>query len=253
MTLTTHELTKQIIKLGGELRYLQHRAPYLENEALAKEINRYRQRLDIIYKKAEKQQIDLLPYHSALMEIEANLEIIEAGLPAPGPVEKVALFIDGANLYAIAHDHLRIKLDYAKLLAYFSRNAILLRAFFYIATETAEDANQPYLVWLRRNGFQMVTKPMKAFEDGGQKGNLDIEIAIDMLELADKVERVVLFSGDGDFAPLLRAVGRKGAITQVVSYWGRGEGPTAPELIEAADIFTDLKDIADLISKDEDG
>jgi uncharacterized LabA/DUF88 family protein len=78
-----------------------------------------------------------------------------------------------------------------------------------------------------------------------------MEIAIDMLELADKVDRVVLFSGDGDFAPLLQAAGRKGARTQVVSYWGKGEGPTAPELIEAADIFTDLKDILPSVIKIE--
>ena len=251
MTPTSHKLTQSIIKLGGDLRYLKHQAPYLEAEALLAEISRYRQTLEVIYEEAKKQQIDLLPYYSALADIEAHLNIIQSGLPPAGPVEKIALFIDGANLFAIAHDHLKVKIDYAKLLTYFSRNALILRAFYYIATETTDDANQPYLVWLRRNGFQVVTKPMKEFDDGGQKGNLDIEIAIDMLELADKVERVILFSGDGDFAPLLKAVGRKGIRTHVVSYWGRGEGPTAPELIEAADIFTDLKDVVDLITKSD--
>jgi uncharacterized LabA/DUF88 family protein len=250
MAQTSLKLTRWIINLGGDLRYLQYRAPYLETEALQKEINRYRNTLRIIYEEAGKEKLDLLPYHQALTEIEATLKIIQCEPPPPAPVEKVALFVDGANLYAIAQ-HLRARIDYARLLAYCGRKATILRAFFYIAVKTMDDANQPYLVWLRRNGFQVVTKPMKEFDDGGQKGNLDMEIAIDMLELADKVDRVVLFSGDGDFAPLLQAAGRKGARTQVVSYWGKGEGPTAPELIEAADIFTDLKDILPSVIKIE--
>jgi uncharacterized LabA/DUF88 family protein len=251
MAQTSNKLTKWLIKLGADVRRLQHQAPYLAADMLAKEINRYQQTLQFIYAEANKQKIDLLPYYSPLAEIEANLKLIEAGHYSIEPVEKIALFIDGANLYAVAHDQLRIKIDYARILTYFSHKAIILRAFYYIATDSVDGANLPYLVWLKRNGYQVVTKPMKEFDDGGQKGNLDIEIAIDMLELADKVDRVVLFSGDGDFAPLLRKVGTKGTRTQVVSYWGYGEGPTAPELLEAADIFTDLKDIVSFISKSD--
>ena len=90
---------------------------------------------------------------------------------------------------------------------------------------------------------------IKTFTNGEKKGNLDIEIAIDMLELADKIDRAILFSGDGDFAPLLKKVGMKGVRTQVVSYGSRGEGPTASELLDSTDIFTDLQDIIHLIVK----
>ena len=248
MTQTSAKLTRWIIKLATDLLYLRHRAAYLDAAALKNEIRRYQQTIQVIYAEAQKLQIDLLPYATILAESEANLKIIESGLHPIGPLEKIALFLDGANLNAITHDFLRVKIDYAKLLTFFSQNAVILRAFYYLAIE-ADASNFSFLVWLKRNGYQVITKPLKEFDDGHQKGNLDIEIAIDMLELADKVDRAVLFSGDGDFAPLLKAVGRKGARTQVVSYWGRGEGPTAPELIEVADTFTELKDILPYLVK----
>ena len=243
-------LTKWIIKLGAETRYLQQQAPYLTRASLAKEVERYERTLTVIYAEAQRRKIDLMPYYSALTEIEATLKIVQSGSRPVGLVEKIALFIDGANLNAATYE-LKVKVDFAKLLDYFSRQALILRAFYYIATDRAEGVNSPFLVWLKRNGYQVVTKPIKEFEDGTLKGNLDIEIAVDMLELADKLDRVVLFSGDGDFAPLLRSVGRKGTRTQVVAYWGYGEGATAPELIEAADIFTDLRDIIELISREK--
>jgi uncharacterized LabA/DUF88 family protein len=247
MSAGSDTLTKWIIKLGAEVRALLHRAPYLEAKTRAQELKRYEQALQVIYAEARRREVDLLPYYTALAEIESNMTIIRSDLPPPGPVEKIALFIDGANLNAVSYE-LKAKIDFAKLLSYFGQNAIILRAFYYIATDR-EGTNVSFLVWLKRNGYQVVTKPIKEFDDGTQKGNLDIEIAVDMLELADKVDRVVLFSGDGDFAPLIKRVGGKGTRTQVVAYWGHGEGATAPELMEAADIFTELQDIIRLISR----
>ncbi len=250
MTQLSQNLTKAVIKLGADLRSLQYRALYLDAETLKREVSSGQQKLRAIYGEAESQQIDLLPYYQALAEIEANLEVIQAGHHLVNFPEKIALFIDGANLYAVAHDFLRVKIDFARLLAYFGQNATILRAFYYVAYDPAEgDYLPPYLIWLKRNGYQVVTKPVKEVGAGVKKGNLDIEIALDMLELADKVDRVVLFSGDGDFAPLLKRVGRKGARTQVISYWGNGEGPTAAELIETADVFTELKDILPFVIK----
>lgn len=251
MTPDSYRLARWTIKLGGEVRSLQQQTPYLSASALDTELKRYRSTLRYIYAEAEQQQVDLMPYYDALADIEARLKTIEVLPQQAGPVEKIALFIDGANLSAMAFDQLHTRIDLTKLRTYFSRNAIIVRAFYYLATE--RDVNpsmRSFLIWLGRNGYQVVTKLIKEFEDGSQKGNLDIEIAIDMLELAEKVDRVVLFSGDGDFAPLLKRVGRKGTRTQVVAYWGQGEGPTAPELLGAADIFTELQDIIELIARD---
>jgi uncharacterized LabA/DUF88 family protein len=249
MTQPSQNLTKAVIELGADLRSLQYRAPYLEAKTLKSEVSLGQQKLQAIYREAESEQIDLLPYYQALAEIEANLKIIQAGHHLVNFPEKIALFIDGANLYAVAHDFLKVKIDFARLLTYFSQNAIILRAFYYVAYDPVEGDNIPYLVWLKRNGYHVVTKPVKEVGDGVKKGNLDIEIALDMLELADKVDRVVLFSGDGDFAPLLKRVGREGTKTQAISYWGNGEGPTAAELIETADVFTELKDILPFVIK----
>lgn len=251
MTQTSDKLTRWIIKLSGALHYMKQQAPYLNAEQRQKELDRYRKTLQVIYADAQNQQIDLLPYASLLAECEANLHIVENSQPLPAnvPFEKVALFIDGSNLLSM-QNLLRVKIDFARLLTFFKQNANVLRAFYYIATDTTDASTMRRLVWFKRNGYHVVTKPIKEYDDGTQKGNLDIEIAVDMLELADKVDKVILFSGDGDFASLLQAVGRRGTKTQVVAYWGRGEGPTAPELLEVADTFIELKEILPLIIKE---
>ncbi len=244
--------TKKIIELGGEVRYLQHQARFLTALELEKKLQHQRQNLQALYDQAEQKKIDLIPYASALAEIEANLKIAREGASWAPRLEKTALFVDGANLAAMAYDHLNTKLDFAKLLTYFGRDSYILRAFYYAATYPGDDeakSNIGFLAWLGRNGYLVVTKPLKEYADGKHKGNLDIEIAIDMLELADKVDRVVLFSGDGDFAPLLRKVGSKGVVTEVVAYWGDGRGPTASQLIETADKFTELQEILPFVAK----
>ncbi|HDM35800.1 MAG TPA: NYN domain-containing protein [Candidatus Syntrophoarchaeum butanivorans] len=172
------------------------------------------------------------------------------------PFEKIAIFIDGWNFAKQAMEYLRREVDFAKLLDFLSKDAFLLRAFYYIGEETEPEERskiQPFLTWLRRNGYKVITKPIKTFinEDGEpvKKADFDVDIAIDMFDLADKVDRVILISGDGDFTKLIDRVGMKGVRTQVISYWGRGKGPTAPELIEAADEFTDLEEIIDKIAR----
>src|SRR4051812_17007757 len=120
------------------------------------------------------------------------------------PAEKLALFIDGANLYGAAKG-LQFDIDYKRLLELFARKGTLVRAFYY--TAVAEDQEfsplRPLVDWLDYNGFAVVTKPLKEFTDAqGRrrvKGNMDIELAIDVMELADIVDHIVIFSGDGDF------------------------------------------------------
>ena len=126
------------------------------------------------------------------------------------PQEKVALFIDGSNLYAAARG-LNFDIDYRKLLDYFAGKGQLIRAFYYTALIEDQEYSpiRPLVDWLDYNGYTMVTKPTKEFTDAqGRrkiKGNMDIELAIDVMEMAQHLDHVVLFSGDGDFRRLVEA------------------------------------------------
>src|SRR5437867_8344209 len=138
------------------------------------------------------------------------------------PEERIAIFIDGANLYSAARG-LAFDIDYKRLLELFSTKGRLIRAFYY--TALAEDQEyspiRPLIDWLDYNGYTMVTKPLKEFTDAyGRrkvKGNMDIELAVDLMEMADRTDHVVLFSGDGDFRRLVEAVQRKGVRVSIVS------------------------------------
>ena len=171
------------------------------------------------------------------------------------PDEKVALFIDGANLYAAAKT-LGFDIDYRKLLGWVSDRGRLVRAFYYTALIEDQDYTpiRPLVDWLDYNGYTMVTKPAKEFVDSqGRKkikGNIDIELAIDMMEMCDKVDHVVLFSGDGDFRRLLEAAQRKGVRVSVVSTITTSPPMIADELRRQADQFIDLNGLADFIARD---
>jgi len=168
--------------------------------------------------------------------------------------ERVAVFIDGANLYA-ASRALMFDIDYRKLLEYFQSRCHLIRATYYTALLDDQEYSpiRPLVDWLDYNGYSMVTKPAKEFTDSmGRrkiKGNIDIELAVDMLEMADKMDHVVLFSGDGDFRSLLEAIQRKGVRTTVVSTVKSQTPMVADELRRQADTFVDLTDIAQHISR----
>lgn len=256
MATGSSDLTRMVIKLGGRVRSLQDQSSQMATDIREKAIIEYQHGLQFIYKRANENNIDLTAYYQALADIEGRLNTLQSGISSKSsnvldfPEEKIALFIDAPNLSKACSEWLKRDIDYAKLLGYFSKDATVLRAYYYIGIDSDDDLqSNPFLFWLRRNGFRLVTKQIKTFSDGVRKGNLDIEIAIDMLELVNHIDRAVLFSGDGDFAPLLDRVGMKGVRTQVVAYWGRGEGPTARELMDAADIFTDLADIVDEIAR----
>src|SRR5690242_15048376 len=138
------------------------------------------------------------------------------------PQEKVALFIDGANLYAAARA-LQFDIDYKRLLELFGAQGRLIRAFYY--TTLIEDQEyspiRPLIDWLDYNGYTMVTKPLREYTDSqGRrrvKGNVDIDLAIDALEMADRADHILLFSGDGDFRRLVEAIEREGVRVTVVS------------------------------------
>jgi uncharacterized LabA/DUF88 family protein len=163
--------------------------------------------------------------------------------------ERVALFIDGANLYS-ASRNLGFDVDYRNLLEYFRKQANVIRAYYYSAVLETEEYSplKPLTDWLAYNGYTLVTKPAREFTDAAGrrrvKGNMDIEIAVDMLELAPRVDHVVLFSGDSDFRRLVDAVQRKGVRVSVVSSIRTTPPMVADELRRQADQFVELADIA---------
>ena len=166
------------------------------------------------------------------------------------PTDRTALFIDGANLYSAAKA-LNVDLDFRKLLESFREKAVLVRAYYYTAVVEGEEFSpiRPLIDWLGYNGFSMVTKPVKRFTDAQghtrTKGNMDIEIAVDMLELAPHIDHVVLFSGDGDFRRLVQAVQAKGVRVTVVSTTKSQPPMIADELRRQADAYIDMADRLD--------
>lgn len=170
------------------------------------------------------------------------------------PEEKMAVFIDGANLYAAAKT-LEFDIDYKRLLKWISSQSRLTRAFYYTALMEDQEYSpiRPLIDWLDYNGYTMVTKPAKEFTDhmGRRKikGNMDIELAIDMMEISEKVDHIVLFSGDGDFRRLLESVQRKGARVTVISTVRTQPPMVADELRRQADHFIDLVDLIAYIER----
>jgi uncharacterized LabA/DUF88 family protein len=170
------------------------------------------------------------------------------------PAERTVLFIDGANLYSAARA-LGFDMDYRKLLEEFRKRGRLIRANYYTAILEEQDFSpiRPLVDWLDYNGYAVVTKPAREFTDAqGRrriKGNMDIEIAVDMFEASFFADHLILFSGDGDFAPLVEAVQRRGARVTVISTVRSAPPLAADDLRRQADFFIDLADLTGLIGR----
>ena len=171
--------------------------------------------------------------------------------------ERTALFIDGANLHAAARS-LELDIDYKHLLDYFAKSGRLIRALYYtaIVEEQEYSSLRPLIDWLDYNGFFVVTKTAKEFTDSlGRrkvKGNMDIELAVDAMEMSEHLDHIVLFSGDGDFRRLIEALQRKGCRVTVVSTTRSQPPIAADELRRQADLFLDLADIGTFFKRDEE-
>ncbi|WP_284178753.1 NYN domain-containing protein [Rhabdaerophilum sp. SD176] len=169
--------------------------------------------------------------------------------------ERIALFIDGANLYATSKT-LGFDIDYRRLLKEYNTRGYLVRAFYYTALIEDQEYSsiRPLIDWLDYNGYSVVTKPVKEFTDAmGRrkvKGNMDIELAIDAMELAPFIDHMVLFSGDGDFRSLVEAMQRKGVRVTVISTVATQPPMVADDLRRQADIFLDLADLQGKIGRD---
>jgi uncharacterized LabA/DUF88 family protein len=168
---------------------------------------------------------------------------------------QIALFIDGANLYTTAKV-LGFDIDYRRLLKEFQSRGVLLRAYYYTAVIEDQEYTsiRPLIDWLDYNGFTLVTKATKEFIDGDGrrkiKGNMDIELAVDAMELAAHMDQMVLFSGDGNLSSLVGAVQRRGVRVTVVSTISSRPPMIADELRRQADVFTDLIELQPLIARE---
>jgi uncharacterized LabA/DUF88 family protein len=168
--------------------------------------------------------------------------------------DRIALFIDGPNLYAAAKS-LGFDIDYKNLLESFRRQGRLVRAYYY--TALAEDQEyspiRPLIDWLDYNGYTMVTKPAKEYTDSTgrrrYKGNMSIELAVDMMEMAPNIDHAVLFSGDGDFRQLLEAMQRQGVRVTVISTFRAQSPMVSDELRRQADAFVELQDLSQDIAR----
>ena len=170
------------------------------------------------------------------------------------PNERAALFIDGANLYATAKA-LSFDIDYKRLLALFQSKSRLIRALYYTALIEEHDYSpiRPLIDWLDYNGYSIVTKPAKEFTDASGrrkiKGNMDIELAVDVMEMIEHLDHIVLFSGDGDFRSLVEVAQRRGRRVTVISTMATKPPMVADELRRQADQFVDLVDMEDEIGR----
>ena len=172
--------------------------------------------------------------------------------------ERLALFIDGSNLYAAAKA-LNFDIDYRLLRTEFMRRGKMLRAFYYTALLEGEDYSplRPLVDWLNYNGYTMVTKVAEEYVDSqGRrkiKGSMDIELAVQAMELADHIDHIVIFSGDGDFRPLVEALQRKGVRVSVVSTIRSQPPMISDKLRRQADNFIELDDLRDVLGRSDRG
>jgi uncharacterized LabA/DUF88 family protein len=170
------------------------------------------------------------------------------------PSEKTAVFIDGANLYAATRG-LGFDIDYARLRSFLVDQTCLIRVYYYSALLDTEEYSplKPLTDWLAYNGYSLISKPAKEFTDAlGRrriKGNMDVEIAVHMLELAPKIEHAILFSGDSDFRCLVEAVQRHGTRVTVISTIKSNPPMIGDELRRQADQYIDLMDLKPLLER----
>jgi uncharacterized LabA/DUF88 family protein len=170
------------------------------------------------------------------------------------PTEKLALFIDGANFYSQAKA-LGFDIDYRKLLDEFRKRGILIRAYYYTAIVEGDDYSpiKPLVDWLDYNGFSLVTKTARRFTDSQGRdrwrGDMDVEIAVGMMEMAESADHLVLFSGDGDFRAVVESIQRKGRRVTVVSTVKSQPAMISDDLRRQADHFIDLADLGNIIGR----
>lgn len=164
------------------------------------------------------------------------------------PIDRIAIFIDGENIHYSAK-HMNMRLDYLKLCERLAGPRRLVRSYFYTAVSSQSEGKIDFINFLKLNGFKVVTKEIKSFNESDAsnrsiRSSLDMEMAIDVLEMAPNLDTVILCTGDGDFASLVDVLGRKGLHVEVCGL----REMTSTDLIAAADVYTDLASLKDEIA-----
>ncbi|BAU10287.1 hypothetical protein LEP3755_07710 [Leptolyngbya sp. NIES-3755] len=192
------------------------------------------------------------PHRRAVSSIDEAVHPISARPPSTvlsdpdSSHDRVGIFIDGSNLFYAAMQ-LGLEIDYSKLLGYLAAGRRLLRAYFYTGVDPHNEKQQGFLLWMRRHGYRVVTKDLIQNADGSKHANLDVEIAVDMLELAQYCNTMILLSGDGDLTYAVNTIAYRGVQVEVVSL----QSMTSDSLVNIADRYVDLAKIKDLIQRDE--
>ncbi len=159
---------------------------------------------------------------------------------------RCAVFIDGNNIFHSARQ-LGFEVDYTRLLTVLlGKDRELLRAFFYTGVDEGADRQRGFLHWMRRNGFRVVQKPVKQDRDGTRRAHLEVEIATDMLAYAEKVDLVILVSGDEDFAYPINALTQKGIRVEVAGF----RSAMANKVMDAADRYIELDQLTERLRKE---
>ncbi len=157
---------------------------------------------------------------------------------------RTAIFIDGSHVFYAALQ-LDIELDYTQLLSTLTKDSQLLRAFFYTGVDSTNEKQQGFLLWMRRNGYRVVTKELLPMPDGSKKINLEVEMTVDMLTLASHYDTAVVVSGNGNLAYAIDAVSKQGVRVEVVGL----KSMTSDSLINVADTYLDLATLRTDIQK----
>ena len=159
--------------------------------------------------------------------------------------KNVAMFVDVANMYYAARGQ-DVDVDYVALLKHATKGRDLIRAYAYTGLDPENENQRKFIDFLAKNGYKPVVKDIRKFGDGRMKANLDIELVVDLFRLADRMDIAVIVSGDGDFAPAIRALQDTGVRCEVISF----KPNTSSDLIAVADEFTDIMKIASISRKE---
>lgn len=163
----------------------------------------------------------------------------------PATQQRVVILVDGSNLFYAA-SYLNLEIDYIKLLHYLTHDRRLMRAYFYTGVDPSNERQQGFLHWMRRHGYRVVAKELIQFPDGSKKANLEVEMAIDMMMLAQHCDTLVLLSGDGDLTYAVNKVAYQGTRVELVCL----RSMTNDSLIDVADQYIDLETLKLAIQRD---
>jgi len=166
-------------------------------------------------------------------------------------MDRVAIFIDGENIHYSAK-HLNMRMDYLKLCKILAGSRRLVRSYFYTAVSNQSEGKIDFINFLKLNGFKVVTREVKSFSEGdgatrSVRNALDMQMALDVIEMSEHLDTVVLCTGDGDFRPLVDALVRKGKHVEVCGL----REMTSTDLIAGSDVYIDLDSLKNQVALEQ--